>query len=366
MSVKTQRSIQAVKPVLPEQIPETVFEFLQSLSGPSIFKLEGSNRKTPARCRIITTLLHANEPSGFRALHRFLKEGFKPLYDTYFIVPSVAAAKQEPPFSYRYLPDNRDLNRCFTPPYNDDNGRLAKTIIDFILKHQPEFVVDLHNTSGSGPTFSVSTRHQSKHISLSSFFSRWLIHTDIQLGAIMELPLTCPIITVEAGGAQDKVADLNAYKGLRKLLLSDSPFELQQQVEVLHNPIRLEVNTQSSLTYSDRPVFGTNVTLSQDIERFNFGVTPKNECVGWADFGGLEHFKLSGQHPDACVCDYFNTDSGEVRTTKPLKIFMATSRADIAKSDCILYFVALDPPSPQYCSESQTEDENILAPLSYS
>lgn len=356
MSIPSTRHLTFIEDLVPEQVPETVFEFLQSLTGPTVFKLKGKNKG----CRIVSTLLHANEPSGFKVLHKLLKQSIVPHVDTFIIVASVAAAKIEPTFTHRFLPGERDLNRCFSPPYTDNNGQLAKAIIDFVVEQKPECVVDLHNTSGSGPIFSVSTRHQHQHIALGSFFSRWLIHTDIQLGAMMELPLTCPIITVEAGGAQDTEADFNAYVGLRRLLLSETPFELQQSVDVLHKPIRLEVRNDSSLTYSDKPVFGTNVTLSQDIERFNFGVTDENVRIGWSDFGGLEHFKLHGHKPNACVCDYFASDNGEIRTTKPLKIFMATSRSDIAKSDCILYFVAADSQIVYSKSELQEEDDNLL------
>ena len=360
MAALITRCLNLVESIDPEQVPETVFEFLLSLSGPTVIKIKGQRDGHDAGCRIITTLLHANEPSGFRVLHKFLKEGFEPLFDTYFILASIRAAKQEPVFSHRFLPGERDLNRCFSPPYTDTNGQLAKAIIDFIVEHKPECVIDLHNTSGSGPIFSVSTRHQCQHIGLGSFFSRWLVHAEIPLGAIMELPLTCPIITVEAGGAQDKDADFNAYIGLRRLLLSEEPFDMQQPVDVLHRPIRLEVNTESSLAYSDRPVFGVNITLCQDIERFNFGLTPIGERVGWADIDGLKHFNLNGQQLGVNVVDYFNIDSGELRTTQPLKIFMATSCLDIAKSDCILYFVAADTHVHHPTQRDQVDDDNSL------
>ena len=56
-------------------LTKTPEEFLEKLKKPSWILLKGKDR---TRCRVLTTLLHGNEPSGFIALHRYLGEGMIP------------------------------------------------------------------------------------------------------------------------------------------------------------------------------------------------------------------------------------------------------------------------------------------------
>lgn len=322
----------------PQQIPDSSVSFLQMLGGPAIIFMPGRTR----RKRAITTLLHGNEPSGFQALHRLLKEGFKPYADTTFIVVSVDAALHEPLYTHRALPDHRDINRCFKPPYTDAPGMLAKQVLDYLVDLAPEAIVDVHNTSGSGPAFSVSTRLGTQYTALASHFTRWFIHTDIELGSLMEVPFCCPIVTIESGGAMDELATLNAYNGLRSYLTAEDVFAPRQDIELLEQPKRLEIHRHATLAYAERPVFGANVTIRQDIEQRNFGITRPGEVLGWLDHARLEHFRLAGQQPQEYLSDYFCADNSELTVTRPLKFFMVTTRSDIAKSDCLLYFVDIN------------------------
>lgn len=311
----------------------TAFSMLLSLPGPCVIHMPGKHRG----CRLVTTLLHGNEPSGLEAVHRLLSENFVPYVDTKIIIASVYAAREEPAFTHRALPNGQDLNRCFRPPYHGVEGKLAKQIIDYIVSVQPEAVVDLHNTSGSGPAFSVSARQCPEHIALASHFSRWFIHTTIQLGSLMEVPLPCPVITVEAGGALDDDAARHAYSGLRSFLQHKDIYQQQQDVERLLEPKRLEIHRNTSLAYADRPVFGANITLRQDIEQHNFGVTPPGTVLGWVDHDKLEHFRIGGGNTP--INRYFDAQSNELVVVRPMRFFMITTRVDIAKSDCLLYFV---------------------------
>ncbi|MCV6605101.1 MAG: hypothetical protein OIF34_07330, partial [Porticoccaceae bacterium] len=132
----------------PEDIPGHVEDFLRQLGGPTIIRLPGDNPLPP---RVAVTLLHGNEPSGAKAFHRLLREGFKPVADTLFVVVCTGTALTEPVFTHRLLSGYRDMNRCFKPPFEDYQGMLAKALIDTLAEAQPEAIVDLHNTSGDGP-----------------------------------------------------------------------------------------------------------------------------------------------------------------------------------------------------------------------
>ena len=316
------------------EVGETLFQFLSHLGGPTVIHLSGKN-SGPAR--VLVTLLHGNEPSGIKAVHSLLREGFTPIFDVKIIIASVVAARTEPVFNYRMLPGQEDLNRCFGRCEQDLQCQLALAISESIRQWKPEAVVDLHNTSGSGPAFCVSTHNTDKHLALGSHFSHRMIITDIQLGSLMEQTFTCPVVTAEAGGAQDDDADATALNGMKSYFNSENLFVLQQEIEVLSQPRRLELKTSSSIAYATSALADITLTMRQDIEKLNFGKTAKHEVLGWLNMEASDALQLDVE--DFNVADFFTVESGQLISTRDLMLFMVTTRADIAKSDCLFYFV---------------------------
>jgi predicted deacylase len=149
------------------------------------------------------------------ALFRWLKSGQRPAVNTVCIVASVTAAATAPRFSHRMLPGVRDLNRCFRPPFADEQGKLAEEILEILRMHHPEAVIDMHNTSGSGPAFGVCTHMDRQHDALVSIFTKRLIVSNLGLGALMDISEhSYPTVTIEVGGHQDEEAHELAYEGL--------------------------------------------------------------------------------------------------------------------------------------------------------
>lgn len=320
-----------------KDIGANAFDFLCQLGGPSVIHINGADN---SRCRVITTLLHGNEPSGLKAVHNFIQQGIIPATAVKIIIASVIAARTEPVFSHRMLPGQRDLNRCFTDSVFDLQGQLAQAISEQINDFSPEAVIDLHNTSGSGPAFCVSTKEKTEHIALTSHFTRKLIHTDIRLGSIMEQDFGCPIVTVEAGGAQDIEADNNAFCGIQSFLTCKNVFEPRAEIEVLRRPRRLEIKATSTLTFANEINDDFDITICQDIEKLNFGLTQSSQQIGWLKQDMLNHLQLDIDTQP--LAKFFRIEDGALLTNQPLKLFMVTTRADIAKSDCLFYFVEKD------------------------
>ena len=323
----------------PSEIGNTLYEFLNYLPGPSVVHISG---KDNSRCRVVVTLLHANEPSGLKALFQLIKSGFKPLVNTKFVLASVVAARTEPVFTHRMLPGQKDLNRCFSSIDKDLQTFLAATIKEEISAYEPEAVIDLHNTSGSGPSFAVTVHSSQKHLALASHFTHRVILTDLRLGSLMEQELNAPVITVEAGGAQDDESHVIALNGIRSLLLVEDVFKQKQALEILNSPHRLEINDNATIAYARAAVASIDVTMRQDIERFNFAKTQANQHLGWVDTNGLNALRLDKDNLP--ISDFFtvvpiNDTCYELKTKCSLVLFMVTTRADIAKSDCLLYFV---------------------------
>jgi hypothetical protein len=244
------------------------------------------------------------------------------------------------------LPRARDLNRCFRPPFDDDEqGRLAEEILELLRLHRPEAVVDMHNTSGSGPSFGVCTHLDRRHDALVALFTRRLIVSHLNLGALMELSdERCPTVTIEVGGRLDDEAHALAWEGLQRyataerVLTADTDADFG--LELLYDPIRLELRDGVTLTYGEAPRAGHDITLCADIEHHNFGVVQSTTRLGWVQDDPTTLFRAVDAAGRCAVATLVRAEAGQLYPARDLKLFMITNNAAIAQTDCLFYAVA--------------------------
>jgi hypothetical protein len=126
---------------------------------------------------------------------------------------------------------------------------------------------------------------------------------------------------------------------MQNYFLAEELFAAQTEVALFHHPLRLELARHSRIDYAERPLHDRDLTLRNDIERFNFAPIGIDEMLGWADLDGLSHLLIgSDEHPHG-VSEYFRVEAGKLYPARPMRLFMATTRPDIAASDCLFYFV---------------------------
>ena len=160
----------------------------------------------------------------------------------------------------------------------------------------------------------------------------------MRLGTLMEQEFDFPIVTIEAGGSGDVEADVVARKGMESFMLCEHACQSFAEVEVLRNPHRFELARNKTLGYFEKYCDDYDITLRSDIEQFNTGITTSGTVLGWTTETLKTGFEI--KNIDTELDRYFYIEKGEIRTKIPLKLFMATSRADIASSDCLFYFIA--------------------------
>src|SRR5690606_1394365 len=236
-------------------------------------------------------------------------------------------------------PGQRDLNRCFRAPWHDAPGRLAQAILAELVALGPEAVVDLHNTSGRSPAFAVAVLDDQRHRTLARMFCDHMIVTDLRLGALMECAETLfPTLTMECGGADDANAhalagDVLRRFGGRKELFAAQP--ATDTLRVFRNPVRVELTPGASLSFDAGS--GADVTLSHDIQARNFHVSQPGDVLAW--LRDTREIRLSARdHRRRRVLHDLCTIRHDALTPRvPLRLFMATGRADIAASDCLFY-----------------------------
>lgn len=323
------------------ELGETVEEFVAKLGGPTLLRIKG---KDSSRSRAISTLLHGNEPSGIKGVFRWLKEETIPCVDILIFVASVDAALENPGFFHRHLKHHRDLNRCFTAPFDDEPGKIAEAMLAILHEEKPEALIDIHNTSGSGPSFAVTINSDKEHQALTSLFTQRLIHTDLRLGAIMEFSENdVPTVTIECGGAQDEEAHEIAYEGIQRYISETNVLierEADWGLELLENPIRVELKGDATIAFDESVKAGIDITLPPSIENHNFGVILPNEPLGWLGEKGLSCFVAENTKGHDKLSKILRAEGGVLYAAQPIRAFMITTNASIAKSDCLFYAVA--------------------------
>ncbi|WP_448565297.1 hypothetical protein [Thalassotalea ganghwensis] len=319
-------------------------QFLLSLSTMTVIDVTG---KETNKWRVIATLLHGNEPSGLIALHRWLtnKDSFSiPQTNIRFIICSVEAASKFPLFSHRYLPDGLDINRCFNNDSNQGYFLRANIIKKLIREVSPELVIDMHNTSGSSPAFAVSPVITPEILALSAFFCKTIILSGIQLGALMEQNFGCPIVTIECGGAQDEQAHEAAFQGICQLLECEDIHRCHPKpiLDIVYQPLRLKIKPNVDLWFVAHDEGETGVSLLKNIEQFNFGNIYKDQMLGWLDDKGLANLTLRNANNEDVINEFFTLRDNQLICRKDMKIFMATTKKEIATNDCLFYLVEVN------------------------
>ncbi len=333
-------SVKIIKDPEATSIGHSVKEFLCRLGGPTWIDITGHDT---SRNRVFVTLLHGNEPSGVKAIFNWLinPDRKTPLTNISFFICSVEAALIDPDFSHRYLENEPDMNRCFRPPFNGKNGILAEQVLKRVQSLAPEAMIDVHNTSGSGPDFTIAPSQDDAFAALAANFSRRFIITNISLGSLMEADVGCPIITLECGGSFDMSADQTAINAIEIMTTHDNLYQqaLRSGVSIYRGPLRFELKEGVKIGFGETPKEGCDVTLAADIEKHNFGITQANDFLGWVGPAGLDYFTAIDDQGIDIKNQLFEVREDKLFTKQTLRLFMVTPRPEIATKDCLFYLV---------------------------
>jgi hypothetical protein len=312
--------------------------FLRQMDGLTIFDIKG---KDPSRTRVMTTLIHGNEPSGFIASHAWLMSSSIPATNIRIIYCNPEAARHKPKFTRRYVGECEDLNRYFgdIKQPDDDLQQRADLIKTAIAEVNPEAVIDMHNTSGSSPAFSVSVCDSPESLYLTSLFADKMVYIELSFGTLMENKFGCPIVTIECGGANDILSHEVAIEGLSHYFeVADLFDHIEREVSIHRHPIRIEVVGDNSVGYASHKLPLTDISIISDIEQFNSHITPKGEFLGWLneDDPILPLQALDEEGVDQ-IARYLYVDGGRIYAAQTMQMFMATTCEEIAANDCLFY-----------------------------
>jgi hypothetical protein len=320
----------------PDEVGEDIVTFVKQLGQPTWITIPGEDE---SRSRAIVTLLHGNEPSGLKAVHNILRHQVRPATNLGILIASVNAALHEPLFSHRFIPGEKDLNRCFSPPYRTDQEKLAGAILDRLAEFAPEAIIDTHNTSGHSDPFAVAAIDDAATHQLAQMFTRRLVVLDLELGTLTEqYGRVGPVVTVEFGGFMDPRADEMAIETMANFVTRHQLFDVESlPMMTLRHPHRLEIKDTAELRYSSSVEEEADLTIFNTIDQLNFSRVEKGTSLGWTGRNGLSGVTCISADGEDLLQDYFIEENGFLVTNQPITLFMATTDPYIAKKDCLLY-----------------------------
>lgn len=322
-------------PASPADWPAEPEAFLRRLGGPAWIHQRGRDR---SRCRVVSTLMHGNEPSGTRAVHAWLRSGATPAVDAVFFLGSADAALEPPGFAHRVLFGRRDLNRCFLPPWDGAEGALAREVLARIRALAPEALVDLHNTTGHTPAYGVGPKLDPAFLALASLFADRYVHSDLRLGALIEaLADELPAVVVECGRTGAEAPDRVAREGLRRFLEADALPATAPALAVVQEPVRVCLQPGLALRYGEAPDEGADLTVDAAVDRHNFETVEPGAVLGWIPPGGPWPFVATRADGAEVSRELFRVRDGVVEARRAFVPIMMTTDPLIAVQDCIFY-----------------------------
>lgn len=323
-----------------ERVPASADAFLEWLGGPCILLEDGHDN---ARARVVSGLMHGDEPSGLRGIHAWLRSGETPAVRTAFFFGGVEAARLAPLYSHRFVPGRRDMNRCFRAPFDGPDGAVAEAALEVLRALRPEAVLDLHNNTGRNPAYGIVHALDDRHLALVQHFARIAVFSDLALGTFVEPFLEgVPAATIECGQAHAPEADAVAEAGLRRFLrmphveptrVSDAPMRL------LVNPVRVELLPGETLAFGSAPA-DASLTLEADLDRLNFEWVREGTRLGWVR-GAAPPIRVTGPSGNDLAAAYFEVIQGELRAARGFVPTMITLSVAAATSDCLFYAAEL-------------------------
>lgn len=321
---------------------DSALDMLRRIGGAGAVFVRGED---PSRTRALVTLLHGNEPSGVRAMHAWLRRAHRPAVSCLWIVGAVEAALAAPAFSHRHLRSRRDLNRCFREPFEDEEGAVARAIVDLLVEVAPEAVIDLHNNTGHNPPYGIATRSDAEHRGLTAWWAKSLVESDLDLGALVEVSTHgAPSVTIECGLAGDPAADAVALHGAEAFLASESLTPTgSSQIDVYTEPVRVTLLPETTLAIGASPQESVELTLAADVDRHNWRRMGEGTPIGWVRTPS--RFPVAAVRPDGedIAHDLFTLDGDVLCARRPFIPIMITTDAGIAASDCLFYVVNEEP-----------------------
>ncbi len=325
-------------------IPEGLLDLDSSqlaniLGGPTLIHLEGRRDDT----LFVSALLHGNEPTGWEAVRRLLKEydaggGDKPLpRNLSLFIGNVAAAKA----GLRHLDGQPDYNRVWPGGELTDNPEagMMQLVIDSMIERNLFASIDIHNNTGINPHYGCVNVVDNRFLRLALLFSRLVIYF-IRPAGVQSLAMAqyCPAVTIEAGkvgdlaGIEHTVQFIDACLHLSEL--SGGPLH-HEEIDLFHTVATVKVPKGVDFDFEDD---ARTISFYRELERFNFCELPEGTAWGNITSDTLP-LEVISENGNSVAERFFVNDGGLLKNRIPVMPSMLTSDHRVIEQDCLCYLM---------------------------
>ncbi|CAN5213845.1 hypothetical protein BH23ACT9_BH23ACT9_11700 [soil metagenome] len=315
-------------------------DVLTKLAGkPALLHLPGL---IPAPARMIATLLHGNEDSGFRGLCRWLRTGPEVRQPLWLFIGNTRAATQNGWYADRYLDDQEDFNRVWGIHPATTRMRLcAQQVLEIITSQPLEAAIDIHNNTGDNPLYCIVPDPNPGAYALAASLAEIGVLWGTQQHTLMQaLQPFCPAVAVECGMAGvDAHVDM-AVDVIERFLAAtgfggDRP---AQMLEVRH---RVEVRHEVVFRFGGELTDDLDLVIPRGLDGANFGRLDAGTVLGCTVPGSDVPFEvIDGEGQDTTADFLHAADDGTVTLTRDVIPAMMTRTPEQTRRDCLFYILA--------------------------
>lgn len=303
---------------------------------PVLVRIPAASPGSRPRARLISCLLHGNEPSGFQATIELLRRGERFPFDLWVLFGNIRAATEGPLFGHRHLDDQEDLNRVWGVAVpSTEMQQTAAAILAELWSADLEAAIDLHNNTGRNPYYAILTRPTPAGQQLAAQCADTVLLWGQSMHTLMEaLAPRCPAVSVECGAAH--LADGREYAAaVVHRFLTAERFDGRgptRETRVVQTAWRVTVEPEADLD------------LVPGLDVYNFGVLPAGQPIGRVRPGAPMPLRATAMSAGAVPLPHDVTDhlfrltaDGDVVVTTDVMPIMMTTSVQQARRDCLFY-----------------------------
>ncbi|MDX1619646.1 MAG: succinylglutamate desuccinylase/aspartoacylase family protein [Nitriliruptorales bacterium] len=334
----------------PDGLPDELLdlperELLAALGKPTLIRVPGDGDAPP---RAVACLLHGDESTGFKALHRILRRRRTYPFDFYAVVGNVRAALEPPGYAHRFLDDQEDFNRIWGL---DDPTTQARRAADAMLAalHDAgiESMVDIHNNTGNNPFYAIVTTLRPETLNLATLWTTTILHWDLGANTLMEaLEDDCAAIAVECGlpGLPESLAF--AVDGLRRYL-GARPLEtdrVRRDFDMLGGLRKVIVKPEVRFQFGGELTNEVDFVIDEDADVHNFIRVDAGHVIGRVHPGSAMPVRAIEPGGNDVTDEHFSIRDGEVVLECDVTPVMMTRTVEATRKDCLFYLTNEFPP----------------------
>ena len=313
-------------------------DVLVSLRKPTLIRIPGTD--AAPRARLVSTLLHGNEDSGYRAVLDMLRRGEHYPFDLWIFLGNIRAAHQEGWFAHRYLDGQEDFNRTWgLGAPTTRMRRCSDTILEILSAQDLEGAVDIHNNTGLNPYYAIVPDPTQEALQLAAAMADTILRWPLRANTLMEvLSPICPAVSVECGLPAVEENHAYAATALHRFLAMESleqPVEGPRRVfEMMH---RVIVRPEVPFAFGGVLTEDLDLVLHPGLDHYNFGMLLAGTELGRVPEGAGMPLLATDMRGNETTDRYFTVRHGGLIITEDVTPVMLTTTVQQTRRDCFFY-----------------------------